>query len=124
MTTISNLTDIKTLEDEDLVETFIKCIDLIFNYGLNDIQQCLLGRPLGTLDCLRKCLVEELAKILPDYANKTMKRRVKDTTLCQDIVQLGYSLVNKTPTKDLDKIFTQPQPTLSAEDETDDSNED
>ena len=108
--TLRDLTDIKAVADDELVDTFMRHINFIFQYGLNDIQQCLMGRHLDPLNTLRQRLYVEIESELTDYANRTLKKRVKDNTLCQDIVQLGYSLVNKSPTKDLIKVFTMAQP--------------
>ena len=106
---LSDLKDIKVIADNELTNVFMKCITFIYNYGLDDIEKSLLGRQVDVLDNLRKRLYTEMESVLPEFANRTLKRRIKDTTLCQDIVQLGYSLINKNPAKDLDKVFVQSQ---------------
>ena len=101
---VNDLTDLKRFPNDELNDVFMSHIEFIYQYGLQDIQSCIIERPLDTLEDLRKRLFLKLQQSFPQYSNMTMMNRKKQHTFCSDIAHLGYSVVNDNPSKELDKI--------------------
>jgi len=111
--TIANLESLSTLPDEELHDAFIASMDSIFAYSLGDIQASLNKFSKECLAKLHKSLSEKVSKAFTQFKNrKPINRQVKHT-LINDISVMGYSLVNTSPLKDVEKIFHHLNPTTS-----------
>ena len=116
---LQNLNDIKSVTDSELSEVFCNNLQLIYQYAGKDITDAIENRDLTVLGELCAHLFEKLQESFPELQHKTLvTRRVKHTQL-NDIFQIGYSIVNKSVSKDLEKAFV-PSATNNASASSDD----
>lgn len=110
MATITNLGELKGVENEKLSECFISNLSLIYQYALKDIEVALENKSLEVLQSLRTELFTKVSESLSNYQNKTLivNRKTKHTAI-GDIVQLGYSIVNNSPSREIDRICGEKQ---------------
>ena len=104
ITTLTQLLNIK----QDVAETFVASISNIFRYNVKDITDTLSQLDLDQLTTIHKMTFTEVGNVFPLYSTRSLKqRRVKDTVI-SDIIIMGFSLANGTPSKDLDKVLSKP----------------
>ena len=103
---IRTLDDVKEASNsEDFVEIFITSLARIFQYGVGDIRDCLLQLQTNSLVDLHRALCDNCVLLFPQYKDDRPINRQSNRTIVPDIISLGSSLLNKLPTKELDKIF-------------------
>ena len=92
-------------EKTQFVEYFILNTDKIFRYGYKDILAILSTIELSILVTLHRKLCIKTQEEFPQFRDlRPINRQVKNT-VAPDIYFLGYSIVNKSPCKELEKIF-------------------
>lgn len=89
----------------DFCASFISNLQFIFQYCAKDVQDELYKQDMETLLDLHKMLTESVQKEFSELNSKRPINRQSKTKAVSDIFSLGYSLVNKSPAKELDKIF-------------------
>jgi hypothetical protein len=97
------------LELKEVAENFIQCytdnLDVIHQYALRDIESTLSNRPLDVLLKLRSELFSRAQQAFKDeLSEKALPNRKAVHTTANDTVHLGCSLVNKSLTKETDKL--------------------
>ena len=63
---------------------------------------------ISKLTSLYKVLLESVLQTFPSYRDRRPIQRQMTRTIVPDIIWLGYSLVNKSPAKDMDKFLIRP----------------
>ena len=109
-TRITLLSDLKTIDDSHLAITFTENLDSIFSYNHKDIANTLDERVADALTSLRNELFEKIKTNFPEYQSKCLIARKAKHLLIQDIIQFGYSLVNKNVTREMEKAFSKNDP--------------
>ena len=101
----TTLKDIQAWDKDSFTAKFTDNLELIMRYGSKDITESLQCIDLSTLCILQKALCDKVSGMFPQFKeSRPVNRQVKHRVI-PDIFQLGYSLVNESPSKDLDKIF-------------------
>lgn len=103
----SSLKDLSAFanDKDSFVSHFVNNLEVIFRYGFKDIQMVLNDFDMSHLLALHKTLCLKFQEGFPQYKeHRPINRQVKNTTI-PDIYHLGYSIVNKSPTRDVDKAF-------------------
>lgn len=104
-TNIRQLSDLARTDEEHLCEIFMSSMDAIFQYSVLDVQEQLQGFSMKTLQSLHKLLCDKIQVCHSQYKDRrAISRKVKGTII-PDITYMGYSLINKNPCIELDKIF-------------------
>ena len=105
MARIVNLSDLKTIDDEGVAKAFFENMEMIFQFALKDITAVLEEKQTDVLGTIRQELCDKMKNSFPEFhARRPINRKAKHL-IVQDIFQLGYSLVNKSPTKEAEKAF-------------------
>ena len=98
--TLSDISDA-----QDFTSTYIAELAFIYQYGAQDIQNECLKQDMTVLSCLHKALVDSIYNAFPAFKDKRpINRQVKGKAVT-DIFHMGYSLVNKSASKELEKMF-------------------
>ena len=118
---VRNLDNLISLNDDYLPEGFLESMDTIFSYNIGDIQGSLCDFSKESLGKLHKSLCEKVVAAFPQFKDRRPINRQVKKTLIHDITVLGYSLMNKSPLKDVDKIFHQTGPASSSFTDGDDT---
>jgi hypothetical protein len=118
---LTNLSDLKKLSKEDFHQVFVNNMNIIFQYTMQDIEKVLEGVALETLTPLHKTLCNMAKDMFPKFANMRAKNRIITNTAITDIRNLGFSLVNKSPLRDLDKTFVEVEQPSTKNPELDDN---
>jgi len=103
--TVKQLQDIPAIDDKDLMEAYTSSLQVIHQYNSADIQEVLLKLSMDTLANIHKRLCEMTVEMFPALKEKRAINRQVKKTIVPDIFNLGYSLSNKAPTRELEKIF-------------------
>ena len=106
-TPLTNLCQLQELDKEVFHKMFMNNMNIIFQYTMHDIEKVLDGIALETLTPLHKTLCGLAKATFPRYSNMKAKNRIIAGTTIKDIRHLGFSLVNKSALRDLDKIFVE-----------------
>ena len=109
-TRITLLSEFKTIDDSHLAITFTENLDSIFSYNHKDIAITLDERVADALATLRNELFEKIKTNFPEYQSKCLIARKAKHLLIQDIIQFGYSIVNKNVTREMEKAFSKNDP--------------
>ena len=102
---ITQLKDLEALNDDAFCEAFSAKLGLIFQYAKDDIVRVIELRDLATVQKLRTTLCTAAKVAFDNYTEASTVQRKVMPTASSDVYALGYSLANKLPTRDLDKIF-------------------
>ena len=89
----------------DFCRAFVDNKDLVFQYSARDVQDQLEKQELDTLLPLHKTLSAMIQADFPEYSNKKPINCQSKSRAVSDIYVMGYSLVNDSPARELDKIF-------------------
>ena len=102
---IQHLPELDSINDDNLLQVFWENRDTIFAYARVDIENTLAKRDLEVLQCIRVKLCDIASKLFPEYSEKVpIKRRVKNKVV-NDIFNLGFSIINKNVTKEMENIY-------------------
>ena len=102
---ITSLQELSSVAEDSLVSVFIENLEGIFTYSLQDVQSTLSPVSKPTLSRLHKTLCRQVVEVFAEYKERKPINRQAQHTLLADIGILGYSLANKSPHRDLEKIF-------------------
>ena len=102
--TITNPRQLKDVNNDDLCERFCANLDAIYLYGIEDIEASIVEKPVDILLKLRSQLFLTAQEKIEDLKHKTLLNRKVSHTAANDVVHLGYSIVNGNPSKELDKF--------------------
>lgn len=105
MSTNNILKDIKTWNVSDCVTKFKESKDRLFSYGMKDVSDTLNCLELSVINAIREALIEEAVNIFPQLKDHRVPQRIVVRTSAKDVCNLGFSIVNKSLTKDTEKIF-------------------
>ena len=105
-TRIHSLSDFSSQTKKDIPKLFVSHLEKVFQYTQTDIIGTLGKMEMDTLSCIHKQLVDKIRKSFSRFADKRTPNRIVLHTMTKDIWYMGFCLVNKAPTKDLEKIFT------------------
>jgi hypothetical protein len=94
-------------EHDDIPDLLCNSLSDILQYNMKDIQDTLLKLQKDTLLLVHRKLAAKIVTMFPIYNNKRLKSRMVKNTLVPDIYNMGISLVEQTPTKDLEKMFAE-----------------
>ena len=94
-----------SISKQDIVATIHKNMDKIFMYSLQDVRDVLNVLDMDVLVTLHRALIEQVALTFTQYQNRRAINRQAKHKIITDICHMGYSIVNKQPMKELDKIF-------------------
>ena len=108
--TLTNLSDLINVAPASFTASFVNNINFIYQYNLKDVQDSLELRPFIELSNLRDVLFENFLTLFPAFPAKFLVNRKIAKTVSGDIVQLGYCIVNKHLTKDIDKFTSSVKP--------------
>ena len=111
---ISELRDLESASDDDLSVFFIANGVNIYLSPRNDVLAALEPRDINVLMTLRNELYSEFHEKFPAYIDRTLINRKVKNTLLSDIYLLGFSVVNTTVHKDIEKVFVSKTITPSA----------
>ena len=89
----------------DFCRAFVENKNLVFQYSARDVQDQLEKQELDALLPLHKTLSAMIQADFPEYSNKKPINRQSKSRAVSDIYVMGYSLVNDSPARELDKIF-------------------
>ncbi len=106
---ITDLSQLKQLDKESYLETFVHCLNVIFQYAARDIEDCLNKRGMETLSPLHWSLCKKVIELFPEYQNRRTVNRTPKHKCITDIMNMGMTLVSESPTKGMDKIFIEQQ---------------
>ena len=104
-TTISELKDLVSVEEDIFCETFSDNLGLIFQYTQNDIMNVTETRDPTMVLKLQTGLCTAAKVAFAVYTNANAVQCKVKHTASGDVYALGYSLANELPTIELDKIF-------------------
>ena len=110
-TKILDLNQLKAVENDELITVFVENNNTIYNYALKDIQASIEGKPLDILQALRTALFQEVQKVIPQFQNRVLGLRRVPRTVINDILHLGYSIANESPSSQLDSFCFPQTPT-------------
>ena len=105
---IRELSELKSISDEDLPTVFLTSLSTIFSYSIEDVTKSIEDFSKDSIGKLYRLLCDKAANTFTQYkGRKPVNRQVKHTML-PDIGILGYSLANESPLKELERIFHSP----------------
>ena len=102
---IVELKDLALITDDDFIESFKGSISTIFKYNRKDIQQTIEPRDINLLKRLRIELSELLQSVVPTLTGRTLGCRRIKPTVSNDICLLGASICDRSPAKELEKLY-------------------
>ena len=105
---ITNLGDLANIPSGDIIRCIMSSLEVIYRYSSQDIQDALSGIDFTTLQELKRQLFVKLTDMFPQYKDRKLINRIMrmiTKTVVTDIFNLGYSVINKGPARDLDKMF-------------------
>ena len=76
-----------------------------FSYGRIDIENTLTKRDIEILKSMRINLCEIAGKTFPDYSEKVPINRKAKNKIANDIFNLGFSIINKNVSKDMENVY-------------------
>lgn len=115
--TSSSCMDLESIVQRDAVAAFENCLDFIFQHSCADIKQALWSIDLPQLQTIRSQLLDKLVTVTADFSDRRPIKRLNKNTVIPDIYWIGYSVVNKTTSKDLDNVFAK-TPLATSDSET------
>ena len=92
----------------DLTQLYMDNMEVVYSHNAEDIQRELQRLDISKLTSLYKVLLESVLQTFPSYRDRRPIQRQMTRTIVPDIIWLGYSLVNKSPAKDMDKFLIRP----------------
>jgi hypothetical protein len=103
LTEFKDLADLIGAKDKpNFTDAFVTSLGNIFQYAQNDVSKL----EQATLVELRNKLSLACVELLPQVTSTTrLINRQSKHKLVDDVFQMGYSIVNKAPAKELDKIY-------------------
>ena len=104
-----NLSDLVASADagsDAFTTAFNSNIGDVYRFGLKDVQEALDMVNIDYLVALHKTLCSGVQDAMPQFKGRRPINRQVKHTLIPDIYQLGLSLCNGTPSRDLDKVFS------------------
>ena len=123
---IDNQTSLKCMDLEgilqrDAVVAFSQCLDFIFQHSCSDVKHALWTVDLPQLQTIRNLLLDLLVTVLPETTGKRPIKRQNKNTVIPDIYCIGYSIVNKSPSRDLDNVFAKASASAALDDDVGDA---
>ena len=115
--TITTLDELQRTPEGDIPDTFMNSLNNIYQFNVVDIQNALSRLPMEVLSTLHKTLCETVVSSFPQYQDRRIVQRQVKNTIVPDIINLGSSIANDSPHRDLDRIFlerTNPHNPLSS----------
>ena len=112
---IRQLPDLNSVADGKYDDVFIRSLNTIYQYSLRDIQDQLQKASMKVLTVLHKALCDKVRTNFSQYKDRRVINRQVKHTIVPDIFNLGYSLVNKSSSNELDKIFVNKDESLAAD---------
>ena len=111
---ISDLPDIATIDSVLFVECFMLNMNYIFQFAMKDIQGTIEKRTFTELSDLRDKIFEKFLETFPNHPRKFLVNRKVIHTISNDIVNLGYSIVNENLTREVEKVTCAEKPSVSS----------
>ncbi len=105
--TITNLSHLSGISKDEFPEIFEHSLSTVFQYAEKDIVQCINKRGMETLGLLHKRLSKAVVQLFPTLAERRVVKRSAKHKCISDIIEMGMTLVNKTMSKDIEKIFVE-----------------
>ena len=102
---ITYLEDFDIIDKTDFTRVFIANMDNIFRFNCADVQKQLDQEDTAIIQELRKHLLDTFQGEFSQFKDKLPINRLVKHKQVADIFHLGFSIVNKTPTKDAERIF-------------------
>ena len=116
---IRQLPDLNSVADDKYDDVFMRSLNTIYQYSLRDIQDQLQKASMKVLTVLHKALCDKVRTDFSQYKDRRAINRQVKHTIVPDIFNLGYSLVNKSQSNELDKIFVNKDESLAADTDSD-----
>ena len=108
---INDLTQLQEVT-VDFEKCYVDNLEVIHQYALHDIESALLPRPLDVVLNLRSLLFTKAQELFnEELSEKNLRRRIVVHTAANDVVHLGYSLVNKSIAREIEKFCVAKSPT-------------
>ena len=102
---INHLPELDSITDDALLQVFWENRDTIFSYARVDIENTLVKRDLEVLKSIRIKLCEIVGQLFQNYSGKIpINRKVKNKVV-NDIFNLGFSIINKNVTKEMENVY-------------------
>jgi hypothetical protein len=102
---ITRLEEIYDIPLDEVVKTFMDSLQSIYQHAQFDIQDTLGKLENETLTEIHKKFCENIILLFPEYKDKRCVNRQVKHKLVADIHSIGYCVVNKNTTRELEKIF-------------------
>jgi hypothetical protein len=102
---VSQLSDLATIDRKEIVPVYMSSLDTIYRYCMQDIKGTLGSFEMDILSYIHCSLFEKSQRMFPQYKDKRPINRQVKHTIIPDIAQMGYCLVNKLATKEMDKLL-------------------
>ena len=93
------------VNNEAFSHIFMDSLEIVFQYTKSDIQNILVTKDMDTLNLVQEALYEKAKVLFPLYSSRRPRKRQVVNTIAGDIWSLGFSICNKAPVRDLDKIL-------------------
>ena len=91
--------------DDKPHELFISEIQRIFQYGMKDILETINELDMDVLSSIHNNLADMAKTTFPKFKDRRAVQRTVAHTAAKDIWFLGFSIANRSPSKELEKIF-------------------
>ena len=102
---ISQLSDILSVGNTNIVQAFIGSLTVIFQYNHQDIKDTLQHVSLDHLKRIYRDLCDRVQAKFTEYHGRRPISRQAKRKILPDICTLGHSIANERPHRDLDRIF-------------------
>ena len=102
---ISHLAELEAISDDALMQVFWENRETIFAYSSVDIEATLAKKDLEVLKLIRVHLCDLAGKLFPTFAKKVPINRKAKNKVAHDIFHLGYSIINKNFTKEMENVY-------------------
>ena len=104
------LQDLANIERKKFQEVFLTNMDTIFSYSALDVQDIISEVDIETLSDLRKSLCQKAQDTFTALKDRRPVNRLVKHRFVSDIFHIGYSIVNGSPVKEIEKIFSRKEP--------------
>ena len=102
---ISHLAELEAISDDALMQVFWENRETIFAYSSVDIEATLAKKDLEVLKLIRVHLCDLAGKLFPTFDKKVLINRKAKNKVAHDIFHLGYSIINKSFTKEMENVY-------------------